>query len=69
MKNQPKFYKTSILLIITLLAGCGEKPETVGQMKPGDANNTVVSSNQSHHLSTYECPGQRIFLAKDKVTK
>ena len=69
MKNQPKFYKTSILLIITLLAGCGEKPETVGQMKPGDANNTVVSSNQSNHLSTEEFTRLQVRAANIKIIR
>ena len=69
MKNQPKFYKSSILLIITLLAGCGENSETVSQMNVGDLNNTVVSSNQSNNLSTEEFTRLQTRAANVKIIR
>ena len=69
MKKRPNFYKSSILLIITLLAGCAEKSETVGQMRVGDGNKTVVSSNQSNNLSTEEFTRLQARAANIKIIR
>ena len=54
MKILPMFYKSSVLLIITLLASCGQQTEIPVQIRAGDATNAVVSQNRSRNLSTEE---------------